>query len=262
MDEMSALITKSYEDGQIVHAIMVLFGDGYMVQATPGSKSILVETEVKFGLGRRDEFGIPDHDHADSKLSEVEADDILGLITQVSKKHGPPVFMGPAMVRKVGRFQAMLFGSPPMSYSGDPSYVVAAFGPSDPSQKLLSAEEAAALLKEGKSVPTPEHDHWFLSDKPVPLAAALWVFRSLTEENITATNCNCAPKERSISRAHGGMTGLSPRSVSSFVDDDEEEEPDEVYSGGLHMADDQENPRSDKPSGPPAEGLHREYFPS
>lgn len=215
---------ESYERGEIVSALMFFFANGFMLQVTPGAAPILMETGVQFGEGAPDEFGVRPHSHADVRFSEakVNVSDPFSIVLEGAKTHGPPLHMSPVLLRKVGRFQVRLF-SPPAGYR-EAGYVVAAIGPKEGSE-AMTEQEAVEAARSGQKVKVPEHDHWFASDKPLPLSAAIWIFRSLTEENLNATNCNCGSKVVSPSQI-GKSMGLS-----GFDGSDPSDDPDEAFIG-------------------------------
>lgn len=215
-------VIAAYERGETISALMFFFGNGYLLQVTPGAVPIVMQTGVEFGTGDPDEFGIRPHSHADVKFSAAEnpADyvDPFSLVLKAAKTHGPPIHMAPVLCRKVGRFQVKIY-SPPAGYR-ESGFVVAALGPKEGAPQMTT-EEAVELAKAGGKISIPEHDHWFASDKPLPLSAAIWIFRSLTEENLVATDCNC------------GTKGPSPRQImeSLGLSTPLEQEPDEAFIG-------------------------------
>lgn len=216
------------EEGRTYHGLMFVFADGYFFRWTPGGLPVMVESDpIRFEKGPVDEFGVPPHEHPDVQFSSgadlSTLDGALSSVLQASKKHGPPQSVSVLFFKKVGRYVVTLGTIPPSPWGGGPTgYVVSALAASE-GVTGPSVEELVALGEAGAKTSVQEHDHWFASEKPLPFTAALWIFRSVTEDNISATNCNCDPEERPGRPSRLGMTaadlGLS------------EDEVDEVFVG-------------------------------
>lgn len=185
------------EEGKIYTAMLFYYPDGFVFRWTPGGLPVQVISNVRFDLdGKRDEFGVPPHAHEDAQLSEAtNLEGSIDFLVENAKAHGPPQAMGLMLFKKVGRYVVQLFGSPPSLYGGPEGYVVSALAAQEV-DPTMTTEKLFELGKAGASLPVAEHDHWFASERPMPFSAALWIFRSVTEENIVATNCNCEPAIR------------------------------------------------------------------
>jgi|GEM_PF-7008787 len=183
------------EEGPVYSAVLFIFADGWMYRWTPGGLPIQMVTAVRFSDGPGDEFGVPPHSHDDVEFSSVpNLEGNLSFLVEQSKVHGPPQSMTPVLFKRVGRYVVTMMSVPPSPYGGQPpGYIVSAVSAREGGE-TLTTEALLELAKAEKKIPVQEHDHWFASEKPLPFSGALWVFQSVTEENIAATNCNCRPE--------------------------------------------------------------------
>lgn len=166
----------------------------FMGPLNTGSTPVITMPDLRFDSTRKDQWGIPDHDHGkvSVEVRKTDAESPLGpiprLISELVQRHGRLVQLQAVLARYMEVGDAVYYVSLQTTEPG--RALVIAF------RADLNADaknEIRAKLDRGEAVDLPAHEHWLPSADALPLDAAWWIFTTLTPAQIERQACNCGP---------------------------------------------------------------------